>query len=348
MPTAMTEGDLLDNESSATTSTPDGLGCVDEVQQHHHNSTGCAIMDSGEECDEPASKKLRTTSSLSASQRERNKYKGMRIRQCLCGFPDCLPRLKGWIDLNDSKRQGFKELPRQSSKSTPVGMEKNRVRDIMFLHIKGHRSPKYDENDKTNRERKLFVAFHHFHPAILQSGNKGPYQYISLELAERIGGFAECDTVQNLPGLVFHPIPNYPREQAEIDFEIAGGIAQPRNVRTLWPSSSSLSSSSQRAVTAPAPKPSKKPDACTMRSRVRDVLGQMERDPLKVANNYLKMQERLKQYDEMMEMEQQHQLPQMQQQHQHQHNHNQHIEIEVEVGNMESDHDTFTGAVVDV
>jgi hypothetical protein len=35
---------------------------------------------------------------------------------------------------------------------------------------------------------------------MLQEGNKGPYQYIHLELAERIGGFAECDTVLNLLG----------------------------------------------------------------------------------------------------------------------------------------------------
>ena len=35
-----------------------------------------------------------------------------------------------------------------------------------------------------------------------------------------------------------------------------------------------------------------------MRSRVRDVLGQMEHDPLKVANDYLEMHERLKAYEE--------------------------------------------------
>lgn len=81
--------------------------------------------------EEPSTKKART----SASPRERNKYKGMRIRQCLCAQPECLPRLKGWIDLGDSKRQGFKELPRQSSKTTPVGLEKNRIRDIMFQHM---------------------------------------------------------------------------------------------------------------------------------------------------------------------------------------------------------------------
>lgn len=65
--------------------------------------------------EQPARKKMKL------SAKERNKYKGMRIRQCLCGRPECLPRLKGWIDLGDSKRQGFKELPRQSSKTTPIG-----------------------------------------------------------------------------------------------------------------------------------------------------------------------------------------------------------------------------------
>ena len=234
--------------------------------------------------DEPSSKKPRTGASL--SPRERNKYKGMRIRQCLCGKPECLPRLKGWINLNDSKRQGFKELPRQSSKTTPVGLEKNRVRDIMFLHIKGHRSPKYDESDKTNRERKLFVAFHHFHPLMLQEDNKGPYQYIYLELAERIGGFAEGDTVQNLPGIVFHAIPNYPKEFADRDFEIVGGIEQQRYARP------------RKSLASPMKPRTEKKDNYTMRSRVRDVLGQMEHDPLKVANDYLEMHERLKAYEE--------------------------------------------------
>lgn len=250
-----------------------------------HNDEG-ATLDDGTGDDEPATKKSRT--SAGSSPRERNKYKGMRIRQCLCGVKDCLPRLKGWIDLNDSKRQGFKELPRQSSKTTPVGLEKNRVRDIMFLHIKGHRSPKYDEAEKTNRERKLFVAFHHFHPAMLQEGNKGPYQYIHLELAERIGGFAECDTVLNLPGIVFHPIPNYPRELAERDFQLAGGIAHQRHGRP------------RNSLTSP-PAKAKRDNDNNKRSRVRDVLGQMEKDPLKVANEYLNMCDRLKRYDEIEE-----------------------------------------------
>ena len=327
MPPAETEVDLEHD--------PPGLGCVDEDQLHHSTGSGCAILDSGEECEEPARKKGRTTNSFS-SPRERNKYKGMRIRQCLCGLGDCLPRLKGWIDLNDSKRQGFKELPRQPTKSTPVGLEKNRIRDIMFLHLKGHKSPIYDDNDKTNRERKLFVAFHHFHPAMLQEGNKGPYQYINLELAERIGGFGECDTVQNLPGVVFHPIPNYPRDLAERDFESAGGVAKPRNVRHLWPAS--LSMPSRKSTASPAYEQAEKQDSQAMRHRVRDVLVQMERDPLKVANEFLQMKERLRQYDEMMAMEQQ----------QHNHQHVRHAEAEVDDAGMENDHDAFTGDVVNV
>jgi hypothetical protein len=234
--------------------------------------------------DEPATKKART-STASISPRERNKYKGMRIRQCLCGKPECLPRLKAWIDLDDSKRQGFKELPRQSSKTTPVGLEKNRIRDVMFLHMKGHKAPKYDESDKTNRERKLFVAFHHFHRLLLQDGNKGPHQYVHFELAERIGGFSERDTVQNLPGIVFHPIPNYPKECADADFEQAGGIEQQRYARP------------RKLEDAAAAKP-KQVSTPLIRLRVRDVLGQMEHDPLKVATDYLEMQEQLRRYEE--------------------------------------------------
>jgi hypothetical protein len=234
--------------------------------------------------EEPATKKARTSTGSNISPRERNKYKGMRIRQCLCGKPECLPRLKAWIDLDDSKRQGFKELPRQSSKTTPVGLEKNRIRDVMFLHMKGHKAPKYDESDKTNRERKLFVAFHHFHPLLLQDGNKGPLQYVHFELAERIGGFSERDTVQNLPGIVFHSIPNYPKECGDIDFENAGGVEQQRYARPR-----KLEDSATTKPKVPLP---------SIRLRVRDVLGQMEHDPLKVATEYLEMQEQLKKYEE--------------------------------------------------
>lgn len=237
--------------------------------------TVAAAMDDSTQ--EPSLKKARNSLGSVTSPRERNKYKGMRIRQCLCGKPECLPRLKGWIDLGDGKRQGFKELPRQSSKTTPVGLEKNHIRDIMFLHVRGHKAPRYEESDKTNRERKLFVAFHHFHPLVLQDGNKGPMQYVYLELAERIGGFHEHDAVQNLPGIVFHPIPNYPKELADKDFEACGGIEQERYARP-------------RKNMAPQKATPKK----DMRTRVREVLGQMEHDPLKVANEYLEMQEQLR------------------------------------------------------
>mmetsp|Transcript_32230 Transcript_32230/g.47626 ORF Transcript_32230/g.47626 Transcript_32230/m.47626 type:complete len:302 (+) Transcript_32230:90-995(+) len=228
--------------------------------------------------EEPATKKARASS---ASPRERNKYKGMRIRQCLCAQPECLPRLKGWIDLGDSKRQGFKELPRQSSKTTPVGLEKNRIRDIMFQHIRGTKAPRYEESDKTNRERKLFVAYHHFHPLMLQEGNLGPMQHIYFELAERIGGFHENDTVQSHTGIIFHAIPNYPKELQIRDFEQAGGVEHQRYAR---PRSKSKASDDQ------LPKARK---AQNMKNRVREVLGQMERDPLKVANEYIEMKERL-------------------------------------------------------
>jgi len=232
-----------------------------------------------EDVDEPLNKRARISS---VAPRERNKYKGMRIRQCLCAQPECLPRLKGWIDLGDSKRQGFKELPRQSRKTTPVGLEKNRIRDIMFQHIRGTKAPRYDENDKTNRERKLFVAYHHFHPLMLQEGNMGPMQHIYFELAERIGGFHESDTVQSHSDIVFHPIPNYPKELQIRDFEEAGGIEHQRYAR---PRSKARCDGEhlQKARTAQS-----------MKNRVREVLGQMERDPLKVAKDYIDMKERLK------------------------------------------------------
>jgi hypothetical protein len=247
--------------------------------------------ENGEEDDdettEPTNKKAR----LSIA-RERNKYKGMRIRQCLCGKTECLPKLKGWIDLGDQKRQGFKELPRQSSKTTPVGNEKNRVRDIVFLNLLGIRAPKYDENDKTNRERKLFVAYHHFHPLLLQEENKGPIQHVDLELAERIGGFHERDTVHNTTGIFFHPIPNYPRERAAKDFELAGGIEQQRYARQR--SQAEVVSKRCERESIPQENTPKQKKEYGSRRRVREVLGMMERDPLKVANDYIQMQEQLR------------------------------------------------------
>ena len=346
--------DMSDTTASNLDIIDDGDGDHNPDNHNYHSSfSGNVALGSAEEDNEPASKRPRTmatlspttsTTSMSLPSRERNKYKGMRIRQCLCGLPDCLPRLKGWIDLNDSKRQGFKELPRQSSKTTPVGLQKNRLRDIMFLHLRGHRSPIYDEADKTNRERKLFVAFHHFHPALLQDGNKGPYQYVSLELAEWIGGFAECDTVQNLAGttVLYHPIPNYPRELADHDLEVSGGVAQQRYARNLSSSTSISPSLSSRTSSINASNKSmEKSESVATRNRVRDVLVQMEHDPLKVANDYIEMQSRLQGYEEKMAAEERRQQSQL--------NHEDYEQQDLLIeDSMRSESCTATGVVIDV
>jgi hypothetical protein len=56
----------------------------------------------------------------------------------------------------------------------------------------------------------------------------------------------------------------------------------------------------RNSLTSP-PAKAKRDNDNNRRSRVRDVLGQMEHDPLKVANEYLNMCDRLKRYDEMDE-----------------------------------------------
>lgn len=116
---------------------------------------------------------------------------------------------------------------------------------------------------------------------MLQEGNLGPMPHVYFELAKRIGGFHESDTVQSHQGICFHPIPNYPKELQIKDFENAGGVEQSRYARNR---------SKPKATDDQTFKGRK---GQNMKTRVREVLGQMERDPLRVANEYIEMKDRL-------------------------------------------------------
>ena len=165
----------------------------------------------------PPKKKRRTKWSET-----RHTYKGILRRTCLCGMKECFQRWKAWIDLCDSKRQGYYRVGWASFKQTPMARERTHHRDVLYMHLLGESSPRYDKDDP-KRTQKHFIAFHHFDPLILQDDNKGPMNYVPPELATKVEGYTERDRVLFIHQYQdhFHPLPNYREERQEADLQSA-------------------------------------------------------------------------------------------------------------------------------
>jgi hypothetical protein len=165
----------------------------------------------------PPKKKRRTKWSET-----RHTYKGILRRTCLCGKKECFQRWKAWIDLCDSRRQGYYRVGWASFKQTPMARERTHHRDVLYMHLLGHASPRYDKDDP-KRTQKHFIAFHHFDPSILQEDNKGPMNYVPPDMASKVVGYTERDRVQFIHQYQdhFHPVPNYAEESQEADLQSA-------------------------------------------------------------------------------------------------------------------------------
>jgi hypothetical protein len=165
----------------------------------------------------PPKKKRRTKWSET-----RHTYKGILRRTCLCGKKECFQRWKAWIDLCDTKRQGYYRVGWASFKQTPMARERTHHRDVLYMHLLGHASPRYDKDDP-KRTNKHFIAFHHFDPSILQEDNKGPMNYVPPDIASKVVGYTERDRVQFIHQYQdhFHPVPNYSEESQEADLQSA-------------------------------------------------------------------------------------------------------------------------------
>lgn len=165
----------------------------------------------------PPKKKRRTKWSET-----RHTYKGILRRTCLCGKKECFQRWKAWIDLCDSKRQGYYRVGWASFKQTPMARERTHHRDVLYMHLLGEASPRYDKDDP-KRTQKHFIAFHHFDPLILLEDNKGPMNYVPPDLAPKVEGYTDRDRVQFIHQYQdhYHPVPNYSEEKQESDLQLA-------------------------------------------------------------------------------------------------------------------------------
>jgi len=130
----------------------------------------------------------------------------IRLKRCICGQNKvCRKYMRKWYSCKDSLRCGYCPLPAYNPNEEDC--LSNRVRDVMFHYLVGpevamsrsrsfpmnassfestESSINYGEDSDTDNLIE-YVAFHHFHPMVLQPNNVGPVQFVDANQAEEIG-----------------------------------------------------------------------------------------------------------------------------------------------------------------
>ena len=146
-----------------------------------------------------------------------NVYHGVRLESCLCNSPDCKGLVRRWIDLNDNIRCGYLRLPLHHVAKTSFARYKNHVRDLAYHHLISHGS----FAPRTSSQVYQFVAYHHYHPSMLQGNNQGPPETVDGKFARDIGRMTNRDRVEGNKQDMYHAVPNYSLLDVKCDLQNA-------------------------------------------------------------------------------------------------------------------------------
>ena len=127
-----------------------------------------------------------------AAENDPHYYKNRHRRQCLCGDERCAEYWKRWIDLNDDKRAGYLMLPvNPIERNTPLQKAMYGFLGVVYRHLHGN-GVRVPDRTRSANHSPLFVAYHHFHPAILQENQTGPVPVVDSRTADMLG-FMDSD-----------------------------------------------------------------------------------------------------------------------------------------------------------
>ena len=168
-----------------------------EAADNHHASS-------------PKESKKRKQLLSSSNEREKHYYKGIRIQPCICLHGQkCRDAFKAFVDAGDPKRCGYFYVPSTTlQKNQAPLVTKQRQSIYNCLWSSGCTPPKPTHNQ--------YIAFHHFHPAILQDDNGGPVKEVDFDTAKRIR-LSKSD-MKDASRNVYFPAPNYPHAEWERDY----------------------------------------------------------------------------------------------------------------------------------
>ena len=154
-------------------------------------------------------------------------YKNFIQCTCLCLDDDCLPNWKRWVNLANEKCCGFLTLPlTPKKKETALGKAKMVFLGVVYQHLHGNGTTVPERSGET----QFYVAYHHFHPSLLQLNNLGPVSVVSLEQGKELI-FTDSDKLpaKSVIEHGYFPAPNYVMTNVELDLrakERSAGINQ--------------------------------------------------------------------------------------------------------------------------
>lgn len=127
------------------------------------------------------------------------------MRTCLCSYGEiCRDAFRHFVDAGDSKWCGYFYVPSASKQKHRVEVIKKQRQSIYNCLLSSGRMPPHQVSQE-------FVAYHHFHPEILQPGNKGPITDVDVGLAKKIG--LHKSDLMDPNRKIYFPAPNYSEKE---------------------------------------------------------------------------------------------------------------------------------------